>query len=78
METIVLLQLLDRRRLEELVKEVDPNEQLDEDVVDALLMLTDDFVDSVIADACQLSRHRGGDTLEMRDVSFVLGRSEEY
>ena len=40
-------QVLDKKRLQELVREVDPNEQLDEDVEDLLLHIADDFIEQV-------------------------------
>lgn len=39
--------MLDKKRLQELVKEVDPNEQLDEDVEELLLHIADDFIEQV-------------------------------
>ena len=42
-----LSQVLDKKRLQELVKEVDPNEQLDEDVEELLLHIADDFIEQV-------------------------------
>ena len=42
-----LNQVLDKKRLQELVKEVDPNEQLDEDVEELLLHIADDFIEQV-------------------------------
>uniref|UniRef100_A0A914V6L8 Transcription initiation factor TFIID subunit 12 n=1 Tax=Plectus sambesii TaxID=2011161 RepID=A0A914V6L8_9BILA len=68
-------QLLDKKRLDELVKEVDPHETLEEDVKDALLQLTDEFVDKVLNDACRLAKHRDSDKLEAKDVQLVLERN---
>ena len=45
--TLNLFQVLDKKRLQELVKEVDPNEQLDEDVEELLLHIADDFIEQV-------------------------------
>jgi histone H3/H4 len=67
--------LLDKKRLDDLVKEVDPHETLEEDVKDALLQLTDEFVDKVLNDACRLAKHRDSDKLEAKDVQLVLGPS---
>ena len=39
--------MLDKKRLQELVKEVDPNEQLDKDVEELLLHIADDFIEQV-------------------------------
>ena len=45
-------QVLDKKRLQELVKEVDPNEQLDEDVEELLLHIADDFIEQVGMERC--------------------------
>ncbi|RNA19561.1 iron-sulfur NUBPL isoform X1 [Brachionus plicatilis] len=68
-------QILDKRALQELVKEVDPTEQLDEDVEDILLQLADDFIDNVINTSCQLAKHRKSNILEAKDVQFHLERN---
>ncbi len=44
-----------------------------------LVELTGEFVDKVLAVSCQLAKHRGSDTLELKDVQFHLGSSiHEY
>ena len=40
-------EVLDKKRLQELVKEVDPNEQLDDEVENMLLQIADDFIEQV-------------------------------
>jgi len=40
-------EILGKKRLQELVKEVDPNEQLEEDVETILLQIADDFIEQV-------------------------------
>lgn len=62
------LQLLTKPRLQELVREVDPNEQLDEEVEDILLQIADDFVENAINGACLLAKHRKQNKVEIRDV----------
>ncbi|XP_070564758.1 transcription initiation factor TFIID subunit 12-like [Ptychodera flava] len=68
-------QILTKRRLQDLVKEVDPNEQLDEDVEELLLQIADDFVESVVTAACQLAKHRKANTVEVKDVQLHLERN---
>jgi len=68
-------QVLDRKRLQELVKEVDPNEQLDEDVEDLLLHIADDFIEQTITAACSLAKHRKATGVDVKDVQFVLERN---
>ncbi|XP_068015088.1 transcription initiation factor TFIID subunit 12 isoform X1 [Melanerpes formicivorus] len=75
-------QVLTKKKLQDLVREVDPNEQLDEDVEEVvvlalpqmLLQIADDFIESVVTAACQLARHRKSNTLEVKDVQLHLER----
>ncbi|KAF0306920.1 Transcription initiation factor TFIID subunit 12 [Amphibalanus amphitrite] len=66
--------LLTKQRLHELVKEVDPNEQLDEEVEELLLQLADDFIESTVSTACQLAKHRKAATVDVKDVQLYLER----
>lgn len=67
--------VLDKRRLQELVKEVDPMEQLDDDVEEVLMQIADDFIDNVVTAACQIAKHRKSNTLEVKDVQMHLERN---
>ncbi|CAH2221703.1 transcription initiation factor TFIID subunit 12 isoform X1 [Pelobates cultripes] len=67
-------QVLTKKKLHDLVREIDPNEQLDEDVEEMLLQIADDFIESVVSAACQLARHRRSNTLEVKDVQLHLER----
>ncbi|XP_075226223.1 TATA-box binding protein associated factor 12 isoform X2 [Lycorma delicatula] len=68
-------QILSRTRLQELVKEIDPTEQLDEDVEEILLQLADDFVETTVNAACLLAKHRKSNTVEVKDVQLHLERN---
>lgn len=63
---------MDKTTLLDLVKELDPEEQLEEGVEETLLAMADDFIESVITKSCKLARHRKSDTLEAADVQFAL------
>lgn len=39
-----------------------------------LLSIADEFIDSVANFSCRLAKHRGGDTLEVRDLQLHLGK----
>jgi len=67
--------VLDKKRLQELVKEVDPLEQLDEDVEEMLLQIADDFIDNVVTSACQIAKHRKANSVEVKDVQLHLERN---
>nr|CAG4652302.1 EOG090X0HZC [Triops cancriformis] len=66
--------VLSRQRLQELVREVDPNEQLDEDVEEMLLQIADDFIESTVSAACMIAKHRKGNSLDVKDVQLHLER----
>ena len=65
--------MLTRARLQDLVREVDPNEQLDEEVEELLLQIADDFIESTVNASCQLAKHRQALTLDVTDVQMHLG-----
>nr|CAG4642176.1 EOG090X0HZC [Eurycercus lamellatus] len=67
-------QVLTRGRLQDLVREVDPNEQLDEEVEELLLQIADDFIESTVNASCQLAKHRQASTLDVTDVQMHLER----
>ena len=68
-------QVLDKKRLQELVREVDPNEQLDEEVEDLLLHIADDFIEQTVMASCALAKHRKANSVDVRDVQLVLERN---
>ncbi|XP_033279597.2 transcription initiation factor TFIID subunit 12-like [Orcinus orca] len=67
-------QVLTKKKLQDLVREVDPDEQSDEDVEEMLLQIADDFIENVVTAAYQLARHRKSSTLEVKDVQLHLER----
>jgi transcription initiation factor TFIID subunit 12 len=67
--------ILDKSRLQELVQEVDPNEQLEEDVEEMLLLIADDFIESLVSTSALIAKHRKSSTLDVKDVQLALEKN---
>ncbi|XP_035204493.1 transcription initiation factor TFIID subunit 12-like, partial [Stegodyphus dumicola] len=67
--------VLNKQRLQDLVREVDPNVQPDEDVEDLLLQLAEEFIDDVVVTSCLLAKHRKSNILEVKDVQLSLEKN---
>jgi transcription initiation factor TFIID subunit 12 len=71
--------VLSKRKLDELVRQitgsVSPEDGLSPEVEEAVLALTDNFVDNVVQKACALAKLRQGQTLEVKDIQMVLERN---
>ncbi|XP_001990392.2 transcription initiation factor TFIID subunit 12 isoform X2 [Drosophila grimshawi] len=66
--------MLTKPRLTELVREVDPATQLDEDVEELLLQIIDDFVEDTVKSTSAFAKHRKSNKIEVRDVQLHLER----
>jgi len=68
-------QILTKRKLQDLLHEIDPTETMDDDVEEVLLQIADDFIENVISSSCQIAKHRKSNTLEVKDVQLHLDRN---
>ncbi|XP_065057692.1 uncharacterized protein LOC135685632 [Rhopilema esculentum] len=67
-------QILNRKKVQDLLREIDPRETMDDDVEELLLQIADDFIENVVNSACQLAKHRKSNTLEAKDIQLHLDR----
>jgi histone H3/H4 len=65
-------QIFTSEKLRKLVREIAPDEQLDDEVEAIMLNVAEEFITSVTSFACMLAKHRGSDALEVCDLQMHL------
>jgi histone H3/H4 len=68
--------LISKEDLSRLAKDIDQSALLEDDVIEVLLKLSEEFVDNVVMGSCTLAKHRRSQTLEVGDVKLCL--SQKY
>lgn len=69
------VEVLPKSRLADLVREIDTNLHLEDDVEEYLMKYVDEFIDRVINGACMIAKHRQDSTIEVKDVQQFLIRN---
>jgi hypothetical protein len=64
-----------KRKIQEIIGQMDPKERVEPDVEQALLEIADNFIDHVTHFACQMAKHRKSNKVEVKDFSFPLGKT---
>ncbi|CAE6346059.1 unnamed protein product [Rhizoctonia solani] len=64
-----------RRALKDLVYGFESDVRVDPDAEQFLLQAADDFIESVTQFACRVAKHRGSDTLEVKDLQLHLEKN---
>ncbi|KAJ3428920.1 transcription initiation factor tfiid subunit 12 [Anaeramoeba flamelloides] len=63
---------LSKQSIQSLTMKIDPFIKIDPKVEEILLKIADEFILNVTNSSCELAKHRGSDTLEVKDINLHL------
>ena len=58
--------LMSKNKLQALAKDIDQASILEDDVMELLLKVSEDFIDNVVSGSCALAKHRRSQTLDVQ------------
>jgi len=65
---------MSKTKLQNLAKDIDPASTIEDDVIELLLKLSEEFIDNVVSGSCALAKHRRSQTLDVQDVKLYLNQ----
>ncbi|XP_022910424.1 transcription initiation factor TFIID subunit 12 [Onthophagus taurus] len=69
------LQVLTKTRMADLVRDIDPNIYMEDEVEEILLSYVDEFVDRVLNGASLIAKHRHVNNIEVKDIQQFISRN---
>ncbi|CBY19122.1 unnamed protein product [Oikopleura dioica] len=66
--------LMPKSKMQALARDIEPNSILEDDVMELLHRLAEDFVENVVSGSCALAKHRRCTTLDVQDVKMYLNQ----
>eukprot|EP01103_Thecamoeba_quadrilineata_P017197 TRINITY_DN5999_c0_g1_i1.p1 TRINITY_DN5999_c0_g1~~TRINITY_DN5999_c0_g1_i1.p1 ORF type:complete len:340 (-),score=69.12 TRINITY_DN5999_c0_g1_i1:80-1099(-) len=66
-------QILYKRKLQDMLHQIDSRYTLDPEVEELLVEIAEEFVENATSHACQLAKHRKSESLEVKDLQLHLG-----
>ncbi|KAI9220064.1 transcription initiation factor, partial [Blastocladiella britannica] len=61
-----------RRKLADLVTQIDPTQKCDATTHAVLLELADEFIETATRFACEMAKHRGSSALDPKDLQMYI------
>ncbi|GJQ70112.1 Taf12 [Trypoxylus dichotomus] len=69
------MQVLTKTRMSDLIRDIDPNIHMEDEVEEILLSYVDEFVDRVLNGASIIAKHRHVNNIEVKDVQQFINRN---